>query len=207
MRRAVGVLLSLCFAGCAGAPEATEAPGRAPSTAPVRPAARDELVVRQVEFDVAAPRDRLFPAFLGAPLRTFIRGHGKLPGVVRTEALTDARFPAPGSVRLVVLDDGSTAEEEVLVNEAGRLQYLVSGYTAEVAAPIRYGLGEFVFEPRGAATHVRWTYSFALREDRFPGSFGCLGRTLFKKTFLDRDYADFMDAVAREIQAFGASLG
>jgi hypothetical protein len=107
-------------------------------------------------------------------------------------------------VRKVVLEDGQSAHEEVLACDEGQLRYFVTQYTSPQAKPIAWGLGEFTFVPAGDRTHVTWRYSFKLRSDTFPGWLGGLGRTLFRKRFLETDYAEFMDAQVREIQDFGA---
>jgi hypothetical protein len=104
-----------------------------------------------------------------------------------------------------VLKDGSTAHEEVLASGEEGLRYLVTRYTSEAAQPVAYGLGAFTFEPAGDATHVTWRYSFKLRDDRFPGSWGGVGRALFRSRFLERDYAPFMEAQVREFQSFAAN--
>lgn len=163
----------------------------------------DAVAAREVSFDVAAPRDAFVAAFLRAPLERFIKGSRKLPGVDHTETLTPASFPAVGSVRKVVLNDGNSAHEEVLACDEGRLRYFVTQYTSPQASPIEWGLGEFTFEPAGDKTKVTWRYSFKLRSNAFPGWLGGLGRVLFKKTFLETDYAEFMDAQVREIKDFG----
>jgi len=174
---------------------------------PVRPASTDALASREIEFDVPAPRARFVKAFLAAPLARFIPGTKALPGVDHTEPLTASRYPAVGSVRLVVLKDQKTAHEEVLECNEGLLRYLVTEYTSEAAAPIAYGLGEFRFADAGERTHVTWRYSFKLRGDRFPGWLGGLGRSLFRSRFLDKDYAELMASVAGAIQDFGAHEG
>jgi hypothetical protein len=89
------VLTVLPLLGCATAPV------RATEPEP-RPAPGDDVVFHEVQFDVAAPRAAFVRAFLAAPLERFIKGTDALPGVVRTEPLTEAHYPTVGSVRLVV---------------------------------------------------------------------------------------------------------
>ena len=95
------------------------------------------------------PRARYVREFLATDLSMFLPGTKKLPGVVRTEALTTTAYPAVGSVRRVVLHDGNSAEEEVLAQDDGHLKYLVARYTSPQATPIAYGIGEFLFEEAG----------------------------------------------------------
>ena len=202
--------IALIVSGCA-----TAAPARTPAACrathdgrpheTLKPATGDVLVSREIAFEVPGSPDRFVPAFLKEKLATFIRGHGNLPAVDHTEALTAALYPTPGSVRLVCLADGNTADEEVLEQDERHLRYLVTNYSSPEAGPIAYGIGEFTFEPGGgptAATHVRWRYGFKLRSNRFPGYLGGLGRSLFRSNFLESDYGPFMDHTARDIRAF-----
>jgi hypothetical protein len=207
-------------AGCAG----TRPPARSPadcrslrSARPheeIRPAPDDVVDFHEVTFEVPGERAAFVEAFLREPLSTFIRGDGQqFPGVDHTEPLTEARFPAPGSVRLVCLADGNVADEEVLEQDERHLRYLVTNYSTPEAAPLRYGIGEFVFEPGealgarpDAITRVRWRYTFHLRTDRFPGSLGGLGRWLFRRSFIEGDYARFMEVQVKDIRAFAERI-
>jgi hypothetical protein len=65
-------------------------------------------------------------------------------------------------------------------------------------------MGAFTFAPAGATTHVTWRYTFKLRSDRLPGWLGGLGRALFRASFVEADYAPFMQAQVRAIQDFAA---
>jgi hypothetical protein len=169
------------------------------------------LVFHEETFEVAMPRKDFLTAFLNSPLQRFIQGTADLPGVDHTEPLTERRFPQVGSIRLVVLNDGATAHEEVLTCDENHLRYRVNNYTSEAAKPIEWGLGEFTFQSIGSniptestraaeKTSVTWRYSFKLRDDRFPGSLGALGRTLFSRLFFRSKYAPFMRAQIVEIQ-------
>lgn len=131
------------------------------------------------------------------PLKDALRPTGSLPGVTGTYPLTRGDFAGPGSRRLVCLSDGSSTEEQVLTRERGeksyRFRYQVWNYTSRAAGAIRYAVGEFVFtRPTPDSTKIVWTYSFALRRDRFPGYLGKLGDFLFRISFLDRDWAEVM---------------
>ena len=131
------------------------------------------------------------------PLKDALRPTGSLPGVTGTYPLTQGDFERPGSRRLVCLSDGSSTEEQVLTREQGensyRFRYQVWNYTSRAAGAIRYAVGEFVFTKSAPdSTKIVWTYSFALRGDRFPGYLGRLGDFLFRITFLDRDWAEVM---------------
>ncbi|MFC7477950.1 SRPBCC family protein [Dankookia sp. GCM10030260] len=168
--------------------------------APTPDAAALSLLSRPEEAFVPVVRERFAPWFVAAPLETLLPGAAGIPAVTGTRPLSAAPFPKPGSRRLVCLADGSTAMEEVLEHEPGRrLRYIVWGYTTPAAAPIAYGVGEFRFADAAEGTAVHWTYSFALKEDRFPGSLGALGRGLFRLAFLDTRYSRFMASGMRAI--------
>lgn len=201
--------LALCAVACASPPPArAPQPWRPPSAAGATvPRAGDEIASRTLQWEVAVPRARYVREFLATDLRVFLPGTKKLPGVRRTEAVTTALYPAVGSVRRVVLADGNSAEEEVLEQDERHLKYLVARYTSPQAAPIAYGVGEFVFDDAGpAATRITWTYSFKLLDDRFPGTWGALGRTFFRIGFLNGDYADFMSTGREAMRSWAERL-
>jgi hypothetical protein len=161
------------------------------------PLAGDTLVWREERFDVPRPVAEYYPDFLveAAHLEQLLPGTQKLPGVDHNEDLTERTFPAVGSRRLVCLRGGGFALEEVLELRESGFRYLVSNYSVPAARSVSYGIGEFRFEPLSPSdTRVTWRYSFKLRDDRFPGSWGALGGWLFRWSFLDRDYAEFMRA-------------
>jgi hypothetical protein len=94
----------------------------------------------------------------------------------------------PGSRRLVCLTDGSTTEEQVLQQDrsksAAEFRYVVWNYTTQKARPILYGVGDFVWTEVGnRRTRVRWTYSFQLNRQRFPGYLGSVGDFLSASRF------------------------
>jgi hypothetical protein len=164
---------------------------------PIRPQPDDQVVSREVVFDVPRPVDEYYADFLigGARLENYLPGTRDIPGVDHNEDLTPSVFPAVGSQRLVCLKQGGWAVEEVLELRERGFRYLVSNYSLRETRPIQYGIGEFRFAPlTPTTTRVTWRYSFKLRSDRFPGSLGGLGRWLFRTTFLESDYARFMEA-------------
>jgi hypothetical protein len=203
-------VLATVTAGCSSPPPKRPEPtswrerwANAPKST-VEPAPEDVLAFREVEFRVPLPRSVFVQEFLAAPLEVFIPGTTRLPGVHHTEPLTEARYPAVGSIRLVCLTDGNMAEERVLACDQDHLRYFVRSYTSPEAAPVSYAIGEFTFHDEGAETRVTWRYSFHLREDRFPGSLGWLGRKLFHVSFLDSDYAELMDGIVAATQQYAA---
>ena len=164
---------------------------------PPPPIGRSDKMVSRTETILV---DRPFGTVLtvvNRPLKDALRPTGSLPGVTGTYPLTRGDFAGPGSRRLVCLSDGSSTEEQVLTRERGeksyRFRYQVWNYTSRAAGAIRYAVGEFVFtRPTPDSTKIVWTYSFALRRDRFPGYLGKLGDFLFRISFLDRDWAEVM---------------
>jgi hypothetical protein len=134
---------------------------------------------------------------MNKPLNQAIHKSSSLPGVAGDFVLTPGKFGAPGTRRIVCLTDGGSVEEEVLKRDgtatSGIFKYIVWNYATPKGRPIAYGVGEFrTVQTDNAHTRVTWTYSFKLKDDVFPGSFGALGRWLFRVRFLDRDYAAMM---------------
>jgi hypothetical protein len=156
---------------------------------------------RLVSHSESVVMDRPLPTVLRivqtTSLKDAIDRRSNLPGVSGTHMLTPGDFDRPGARRLTCLTDGSTVEEQILVNRSGAgaaiFQYVVWNYTTERARPIDYGVGRFVRTQSGDGhTHTQWTYGFALKRDRFPGWLGGFGGFLFRKFFLERDYATMM---------------
>ncbi|HTW47879.1 MAG TPA: hypothetical protein VMD92_08020 [Acidobacteriaceae bacterium] len=147
---------------------------------------------------------------MDAPLNQTIRAGSALPGVAGDYLLTPGPFGAPGSRRIVCLTDGTSVEEESLERDGtatrGHYRYIVWNYTTPKARPIAYGIGEFR-SARVDAHHTRvtWIYSFRLRDNRFPGELGAVGRWLFEVGFLDRDYATMMQGVLAGYKASAES--
>lgn len=164
--------------------------------ADVDPAA--PMVSHTVTFELSLPASEFNERMARAPLEAFMPGTAKLPGVVGTRALTERPFGTPGAPRLVCLGDGSTATEEVLESTPGRtFRYLVWNYSTEAARAIHYGIGTFSLTALDEQrTRVEWRYAFKLKDDRFPGSLGALGRWLMQHTFMDGDYAEMMNVTA-----------
>jgi len=135
------------------------------------------------EVTIVRPLSDVIAHIETVPLADWIDGSGKLPGVIGTYMLSGDRFDAPGSRHMVFLTDGTTVVEQVLdktlASSSYRFRYVVWNYVTASARPLLYGLGDFQYTDVGQGhTHVRWTYSFSLRRDRFPGFLGPLGRGL-----------------------------
>jgi len=163
-----------------------------------------KLVSREVEIVVNRNAKEYFQEFLHAPLKTFIPKTSAFAAVEQTKPLTKNTFPKVGSQRLVCFTDGETVVEQVIELKPGYFKYLVTNYSMNNAKPIEYGIGEFRFSPLTKSTAlVHWKYSFKLKNNEFPGKLGCLGRQLFKWSFLNGDYAEFMNASINAVKAYG----
>ena len=201
MRRAALIAVMAITAGVAGpargatATACTPPPGfqetEPPAIAPV-----DQLVSHTEEVVIDRPLDVVQKEADQTGLSEGIRKADALPGVSGTYPLTP-NFGQPGSRRLVCLTDGSTALEQIIQKDrdgtSARFSYVVWGYTSEKARPVQYAVGSFVRTDLGdGRTRVRWTYSFQLNRQRFPGYLGPIGDCMFRIGFLNRDYAQMM---------------
>ena len=157
----------------------------------------DRLVSHSESVVIDRPLATVLRIVQATSLKDAIDHKSNLPGVSGTHMLTPGDFDRPGARRLTCLTDGSTVEEQILVNRSGAsaafFQYVVWNYTTERARPIDYGVGRFVrVQTADGRTHTQWTYGFALKRDRLPGRLGGFGEFLFRKFFLERDYATMM---------------
>lgn len=154
----------------------------------------DPFVSRTIQFELDIPADRVTTSIQTTQLEKFLPETEKVPGVRGTKLLIGSEFGPEGSRRLVCLTDYSYAAEEVIENISKReFKYKVWNYTSNVARPIEYAIGEFKATPLSPTkSQVTWTYSFKLKDYEFPGYLAAPGRFLFKKSFVDSDYADFM---------------
>lgn len=153
-----------------------------------------ELVVSHTEQMEIARGLAVVMQAANRPLQEVIRPTKELPGVSGTFTL-EGRFGTPGSRRLVCLTDGSIAVEEVLHAEANpdnrRFRYVVWNYTSRKFRAVDYAVGEFIYtQPASDKTHVNWTYRFALKSG--PGT---IDESRFRKSFLERDFAEWMRSV------------
>ncbi len=161
-----------------------------PGLAPV-----EELISHTEEVTIERPLAVLRDLAARTPLAQGIDRTGPLPGVSATHRLTtDVTFPQPGARRLVCLTDGSTLVEQVLLHEqhpdSDRFRYVVWKYTSPKYPGISYAIGEIVRTAVNATrTHVRWTYSFQLDREAYPGTLGEYGDRVFRESFLERQFA------------------
>ena len=166
----------------------------------------DKLVSHTEQITIDRPLAQVLASLDATPLAETISAAGGLPGVAATYTLTPGPYGDTGTRHMVFLTDNTTIVEQVLertrMASEYRWRYVVWNYTTAAAKPLRYGLSEFHYTAQGEATHVRWTYSFELRKDRFPGVLGVgLGGLLLKAAFLNGPYAKWMSANLAGIKA------
>jgi hypothetical protein len=162
------------------------------------PAIEKPLLVTHVEqIVIGRPLDKVMTeGGTDVPIEKTLRPTRGLPGVAGTHALRGT-WAQPSAQRVTCLTDGGWTEEEVLDNRrsgnAHHFSYEIWNYTTPQARPVAYAVGDFFETDLGdGRTRVRWTYAFRLRSDRFPGSWGPLGRALFSAFYLDTRYGAFM---------------
>lgn len=85
---------------------------------------------------------------------------GPIPGVRGTRDLAGP-WDTPGSTRTVVLEDGTTAREEVLVwQRPARFEYRVSALTGFFGRQFDHAIGAWRFSGDDEASAFSWTYTF-----------------------------------------------
>jgi hypothetical protein len=88
---------------------------------------------------------------------------GPVAAVVATREVTGP-WDQPGSERTVVLDDGHTARERVLIWQRPRLyEYLVDELTGPFGRLVDHAVGTWRFASTASGSQFRWTYSFQPR--------------------------------------------
>lgn len=175
-------------------------------TPPPAVAGPDKLVSHTEEIVIDRPLAVVLASVDATPLADTISGAGGLPGVAATHTLTPGPYGDTGSRHMVFLTDDTTIVEQVLERTRTaseyRWRYVVWNYTTAAAKPLRYGLSDFHYTAVGERTGIRWTYSFELRKDRFPGFLGvAIGGMLLKAAFLNGPYAKWMSANLAGIKA------
>jgi len=114
-----------------------------------------------IQFVVKAPRKVVFSYITAEDvLPKVLTGYGLLPGVVSTSGNTGP-WDRPGSIRVVHLKDGSTAQEEVTSFQSPHyFAYRISKCTFALKHFADFAKGEWWFEELGEQTKVCWRYSF-----------------------------------------------
>jgi polyketide cyclase/dehydrase/lipid transport protein len=118
---------------------------------PEHTVARSLPVPVELAFDVVVAED---------VLPHVLHRWGPIPAVTGTRDLTGP-WDTPGSERTVVLGDGNTARERVLVWERpSRFSYEVGRITGAFGSLVDHAVGEWRFEASGGGSSFVWTYTF-----------------------------------------------
>jgi hypothetical protein len=119
-----------------------------------RTSVRDLGVSVERVFDVVVAEDVL-------PL--VLHRWGPIPAVTGTRDLTGP-WDTPGSERTVLLGDGNTAHETVLVwDRPHRFEYRVDSISGPFGRFVDHAIGTWVFAPTATGSSFRWTYAFTPR--------------------------------------------
>lgn len=205
--------LLLAFAGHSAF--ATSEPRCAPPPGFVQeapPAVEPEKLVSHVEeITIDRPLAAVMVGEHQSAIEKTLRKTNGLPGVAGTYMLAGT-WGRPGARRITCLTDGGHTQEQVLVNDrqanVHHFRYEVWHYTTPKARPVAYAVGDFMETDLGDGhTRIRWTYSFRLRPDVFPGDLGALGRLIFRRFYLDRRYAQFMRGALTVRKAIAEQTG
>lgn len=198
-------LLASLLGACRGVVRVGAAPGLsaeqrdALQRATPRPAIEgdEQLISSVVECDLPMSPEEYMAVSRDMQLEEILVGSKNIPRVVRTEPLTGPWGPV-GSRRRVVLADGNTALEELVLDQRpGLYLYEVWNFTVNTGKYIRYAVGKFEVTGDARNTHVRWTYSFR------PNSKAVSG---FIRRFVRGEYHDFMANGLQAIRAKAIEL-
>jgi hypothetical protein len=87
--------------------------------------------------------------------------HGIIPGVSHTQVLEVPSWDQPGALRIVHLNDGNTANEEITdFLRARYFAYRVFNFTGMMGGLVEEARGQWWFVMHDGKTRVRWTYTF-----------------------------------------------
>lgn len=116
-------------------------------------------------IQIKLPHQKLFELFFTLDLRDIMKGYAFLPRVVGIREQS-GKWSIPGSTRITMLSDGSTAFEEVTACEAPRFfSYRIRNFTNIFRHLVSEARGEWVFAEADSsnATSVQWVYTFYLK--------------------------------------------
>lgn len=118
-------------------------------------------VSTKVSAEIEMPRDRFFYWFTSVDLPKVMDRYGPLPGVVGIQDQTGPMH-VPGSSRVLLLSDGTTAIEEVISCDPPKeVEYRLYQLTSFFRHLVAEARGEIGFgETRDGGTSVEWRYSF-----------------------------------------------
>jgi hypothetical protein len=117
-------------------------------------------VHRHADADI----ERLFDVVVAEDvLPKVLHRWGPVPAVVATTDLSGP-WDTPGSARTVLLGDGSSAREQLLVWERPtRFEYRVDSFTSALGRLVSYALGSWEFNDSRGQSAFAWTYTFYSR--------------------------------------------
>ena len=112
---------------------------------------------------IPLPPEQLFERFAPIELSTIIKRWGPLPGVKGVRDQT-GEWDRPGVSRTVLLDDGSTAKEELVAyNPPHHFGYKLT-FGAPTSALASDAAGTWFFHPAGdGGTELEWAWAFRPR--------------------------------------------
>lgn len=118
-------------------------------------------VSTQVSVEVGVSREWFFYWFTSVDLPKVMQKYGPIPGVAGIEEQTGPMH-VPGSSRVLLLSDGTTAIEQVTSVEPPReVKYLLHELTGFFRHFVVEAQGELWFSEVGTrSTRVEWRYSF-----------------------------------------------
>lgn len=159
----------------------------------------NKLVSNETEIFIDKPIREVYKWVVYEPLEIQLPGTDRIPAVISTKTINNIDLGNAGHRRIVCLADGNTAVQEHTyidknehIDTQSYFSYRVSDYTLKVAENIEYALGEWWFTFINDKTHVRWRYSFKLRDKNVMGRLGFIGRALFRNFFIKTSYDKFM---------------
>ncbi len=119
------------------------------------------------------PVERLFDIVVAEDvLPKVLHRYGPVPGVSGTRELTSP-WTQSGSRRTVVLDDGGTAHEELLVfDRPYRFEYRVDSLPAPVGRFVDHAEGKWTFAEAPGGSGFTWTYTFVPTRALFAPALG-----------------------------------
>ena len=149
----------------------------------------EQLRRTTLSFTVNVPVAFMADWFGSVPLQDMVEATDAIPRVVETQLLTEA-WAGAGARRRIILENGDTALEDILVDDLPRsFRYIAWNYTTDAARFVEYGVGEFSMAPTGDhQTRVTWTYAFKPR---------CLLGRVFIGRFVETTWSDWMQGAAQ----------
>jgi hypothetical protein len=117
----------------------------------------------QAVAEYPVPREQLFVmATATESLASFLKPEGLIPGVERAW-IVGGGAPKKGSIRRVVLTDGTPLDEEITDWEPPRKHaYDVKGFRGPFGLLVKGAHSQWIFSPIDVGTRISWRYEFEL---------------------------------------------